>query len=135
MESSGHCVEVYANGDAPLVHADRAALACAVWNLLDNAVKYSPECQTVWADVGREDSRVAIRVRDRGLGIPVSEQRRVFEKFTRGVAAREAGIRGTGVGLAMVRHIAAAHGGEIKLESKPGEGSAFTLLLPAASRT
>jgi two-component system sensor histidine kinase SenX3 len=78
---------------------------------------------------------VAIRVRDRGLGIPVSEQRRVFEKFTRGVAAREAGIRGTGVGLAMVRHIAAAHGGEIKLESKPGEGSAFTLLLPAASRT
>lgn len=135
MESSGHRVEVCANGDAPLVHADRAALACAVWNLLDNAVKYSPECQTVWADVGREDGRAAIRVRDRGLGIPVSEQRRVFEKFTRGAAAREAGIRGTGVGLAMVRHIAAAHGGEIKLESKPGEGSAFTLLLPAVSRT
>ena len=130
-EAGGCRIQVRANGDAPLVRADRAALACAVWNLLDNAMKYSPDCQTVWADIERADGCAAIRIRDRGLGIPAAEQGRIFKKFVRGEEARIRGIRGTGVGLAMVRHIVTAHGGEIRLESKEGEGSAFTVLLPA----
>jgi signal transduction histidine kinase len=133
VEARGYHVEVHANGDTPLLRADRAALACAVWNLLDNAVKYSPECRTVWADVASDGGRAAIRVRDQGFGIPAVEQARIFEKFVRGEKAKEASIRGTGVGLAMVHHIVVAHGGEIRLESKTGEGSTFTLLLPAVS--
>ena len=133
VEANGFRVEVKVNGDTPLLRADRAALACAVWNLLDNAVKYSPECLTVWADVAREEGRAAIRVRDHGSGIPAAEQARIFDKFVRGEAAKQASIRGTGVGLAMVHHIVEAHGGEIRLESKIGEGSVFTLLLPAVS--
>jgi DNA-binding winged helix-turn-helix (wHTH) protein len=98
---------------------------------LDNAAKYSAESSPIEIEVERADSRAAIRVRDRGQGIPPSEHRRIFHKFVRGEAAMQAGIRGTGVGLAMVGHIVAAHNGEIKLESNPGEGSSFTLLLPA----
>jgi two-component system sensor histidine kinase SenX3 len=69
-------------------------------------------------------------VRDRGIGIPRSEQSRIFQKFVRGAAAAAARIKGTGIGLAMVKHIVAAHGGEIRLESAPGEGSRFTIFLP-----
>jgi signal transduction histidine kinase len=82
-EARGHRVEIQARADTPLVRADRAALACAVWNLVDNAVKYSPECPTVWADVERAGKFAVIRIRDRGLGIPPSEQARIFQKFVR----------------------------------------------------
>jgi two-component system sensor histidine kinase SenX3 len=67
------------------------------------------------------------------LGIPASEQQRIFEKFTRGEAARQGGIVGAGVGLAMVHRIMAAHGGGVRLESEPCRGSTFTLLLPGVS--
>lgn len=133
VEASGYRIEVTAEKETPLVNADRTALGSAVWNLLDNAVKYSPESSTVWIEVLREDGRAAVCVRDCGLGIPVPEQQRIFEKFTRGEAARQWGIRGTGVGLALVDRIMAAHGGEIRLESEPGRGSRFTLLLPGVS--
>jgi signal transduction histidine kinase len=130
VAASGYRVELHAEEETPLVNADRTALGSAVWNLLDNAVKYSPAERTVWIETGCDASRAAIRVRDRGLGIPVAERERIFEKFARGAAASNGGIRGTGVGLAMVRRIVAAHGGEIRLESEPGLGSTFTLLLP-----
>jgi signal transduction histidine kinase len=133
VEASGYQIEVAVNKNTPLVNADRTALGSAVWNLLDNAVKYSPECRQVWVDVLQEGGRAAIRVRDCGLGIPASEQKRIFEKFTRGEAAKQGGIVGTGVGLAMVQSIMSAHGGEVRLESEPGRGSTFTLLLPGAS--
>jgi len=132
-EARGHRIEIRAREDAPLVRADRAALTCAVWNLVDNAVKYSPACLTVWADVERAGEFAAIRIRDRGIGIPPAEQARIFQKFVRGAAVKQAGIRGTGIGLATVQYIAAAHRGELRLESKAGEGSAFTLLLPAVN--
>jgi signal transduction histidine kinase len=132
-EGERHPIRVHAQQDAPLVRADRAALSCALWNLLDNAAKYSGESSPIEVDVGRADSRAAIRVRDHGQGIPPTEHQRIFHKFVRGEAAMQAGIRGTGVGLAMINHIVAAHNGEIRLESHPGEGSSFTLLLPAVS--
>jgi signal transduction histidine kinase len=111
------------------IDGDREALAQALWNLLDNAVKYSGESRTVGVEV--ESGRlVAIRVADQGLGIPPAERRRIFEKFARGSSAVVAGIKGTGLGLAMVRHIADAHGGKVTLESRPGGGSTFTIELP-----
>jgi len=69
-------------------------------------------------------------VRDQGIGIPESEQKLIFRKFVRGAAAKTGGIRGAGVGLAMARQIANAHQGEIVVDSRPGEGSTFTVLLP-----
>jgi two-component system phosphate regulon sensor histidine kinase PhoR len=112
------------------IDGDREALAQALWNLLDNAVKYSGASRTVGVEVAGRGNVVAIRVRDEGLGIPSAERRRIFDKFARGSSAVAAGIKGTGIGLAMVRHIVDAHGGKVTLESRPGGGSTFTIELP-----
>jgi len=77
---------------------------------------------------------VAIAVRDQGLGIPPAEHEAIFRKFVRGAASRVNGIKGTGIGLAMVEHIVQAHGGTVRLESAPGAGSTFTVLLPARNQ-
>jgi two-component system phosphate regulon sensor histidine kinase PhoR len=114
--------------------ADRDAVGRAVWNLLDNAVKYSPEAREVQVDVAVEGGRVSIAVRDQGLGIPADEQRRIFERFVRGAESKRRRIRGTGIGLAMVRQIALAHGGAVGVTSEPGAGSCFTIVLPVGSR-
>ena len=114
------------------VDADPEALRRAVWNLLDNAVKYSPDADTVWVEAKRQNRQFSISVRDRGMGIAAADQRRIFQKFMRGSAAKTASIQGTGLGLAMVRHIVKAHHGEILVESEPGNGSAFTILLPVS---
>ena len=74
---------------------------------------------------------MAIRVRDQGAGIAQSEMKAIFRKLVRGSAAAAANVKGSGVGLAMVRHIVAAHGGEITVASEPGRGSTFTMLLPS----
>jgi signal transduction histidine kinase len=127
----GYHVELRTADGLPLIHADPEALGRAVWNLLDNAAKYSPECKTIWVEVEREGTRLAIRVRDRGLGIPAAEHAEILRKFVRGTAARTVEVKGTGIGLAMVKHIVDAHGGTLRLESVPGKGSTFSILLPA----
>ena len=100
-----------------------------MWNLLDNAVKYSPACRTVWVTViGTATARG--HVRDRGLGVPAAERRDIFQKFVRGAEAKRQNIAGTGIGLAMVQHIMTAHGGGVRVESEPGHGSTFTLVIP-----
>lgn len=132
VEERGYQVEVTLNGPLPRIRADREAVGLSLWNLLDNAVKYSPAGKTVWLEAAREDGRVAIRVRDKGLGIEPAEQRQIFKKFARAASAQAAGVKGTGLGLAMVHHIVAAHGGAIHVESQPGAGSTFTMLFPIA---
>ena len=95
-------------------------------------MKYSPECRTVWVDAAVEDHRVSISVRDQGMGIDPQEQRAIFQKFVRGNAAKKAGIKGTGIGLSMVQQISEALKGEVRVQSKVGAGSTFTILLPLA---
>ena len=126
----GYAVDLRIDSASAMIAGDREALTHAIWNLLDNAVKYSLDCRTVWVGVERETGRVAIHVHDRGMGIPAQEHNEIFRKFVRGAAAREGNIRGTGIGLAMVSHIVSAHGGEVCVASKPGVGSTFTLRLP-----
>ena len=126
----GYHIELEVNGATAKVAADREALTNALWNLLDNAVKYSLECRTVWVTVQSDKASVTIRVRDQGLGIPREEQQEIFRKFVRGGVAKAQNIKGTGIGLAMVDHIVKAHGGEVRVQSEPGAGSTFTLLLP-----
>ena len=130
-DDRGYHVELKAADRLPMILADPEALGRAVWNLLDNAAKYSPECKTIRVEVGPDESGLAIRVQDRGLGIPAAEQGDILRKFVRGSAARKLGIKGTGIGLAMVKHIVDGHGGTLRLESAPGEGSTFSILLPA----
>ena len=127
---ANHRIVVRVSGDTPLIKADGDALRCVLWNLLDNAVKYSPGCEEVRVDVGREDGHAVVRVSDRGLGIPDAEQPHIFEKFVRGEAATINAIRGTGLGLTLAHNIMTAHGGKIRVQSKAGQGSTFTLLLP-----
>jgi signal transduction histidine kinase len=128
--ASGYRIELNRPPAPITVRADREALAQAVTNLLDNAVKYSPECHTVWVNAVRDEGRVTIEVHDRGLGIPADEQRDIFERFVRGSNSKAMRIKGTGVGLATALHIARAHGGKILLRSEPGQGSRFTIVLP-----
>jgi signal transduction histidine kinase len=128
--AEGYELEVSVAAGLPSIRADREALGRALRNLLENAVRYSPGCRTVWLDVAREGARVAFRVRDRGYGTPPRERRAIFRKFVRGEAARAAGIKGTGVGLTIVSRVVEAHSGELRIDSRVGEGSTFTLLLP-----
>jgi len=131
--SSGRRIELKGNGNCRF-QADPEALGVALRNLVDNALKYSPNYPTVWLEWGLENGRVAIRVRDRGAGITPQERKEIFRKFVRGTAAAEGNVKGSGVGLAMVRHIVDAHQGEIQMESEVGEGSTFTVLLPKAAK-
>ncbi|MBP7828751.1 MAG: PAS domain-containing protein [Kiritimatiellae bacterium] len=103
----------------------------AVINLLDNAIKYSPPGSPVLVEGRREGDEVVIRVSDRGPGIPAEHQPRLFERFYRVDKARSRQLGGTGLGLAIVKHIAQAHGGSVSVESAPGQGSVFSLRLPA----
>jgi len=130
QRAAGHRFDVETAGTPPPVQADREALRCVLWNLFENAVKYSPDCDAVRVMVAGNPRRVEIAVRDQGVGIPRHEHRRIFERFVRGSAARERNIRGTGIGLAMARQIVRAHGGDITVESEPGQGSTFRVLLP-----
>ncbi len=128
--ANGFQIEVRFDPAAATVAADEEALRRAIRNLLENAVKYSPQCRTVWVDGAVNRHQAAISVRDRGMGIEPAEQRAIFQRFVRGADAKKAGIKGTGIGLAMVRQIVDAMGGDIRLESAPGTGSTFTILLP-----
>ena len=130
--SSGHTVAFAGNTAAP-IDGDEEALSTAVRNLLDNAVKYSPKAQAVDVGVQRRNGDVFISVQDHGIGIPAHEQGQIFTNFHRGEQARTRGIKGTGIGLAMVHEIVKAHHGRVEVESAPGAGSTFTIVLPARS--
>lgn len=128
-----HRVVFQGDGNAGCVLADRDALGRALWNLLDNAAKYSPGTAQIWIDLVRDQAAVLVHVRDAGMGIPLAEQPEIFATFVRGATAKAENIGGTGIGLAMVRHIAVAHGGSVEVASAQGSGSTFTLKLPAAA--
>jgi two-component system sensor histidine kinase SenX3 len=113
------------------VLGDRRQLVSAVFNLLENAVKYSEDGSHVEVGVGTSGGFVDIAVVDHGIGIPARDLERVFERFYRVDRARSRDTGGTGLGLAIVRHVAANHGGDVTVTSHEGEGSTFTLRLPA----
>ena len=103
----------------------------AVSNLTSNAIAYSPNGSTVSISRRRRDDQIDIAVTDRGIGIALADQERVFERFFRIDKARSRATGGTGLGLAIVKHVAANHNGNIRLWSRPGTGSTFTLSIPA----
>jgi signal transduction histidine kinase len=129
-DASGHRIEFTANSSRLLVDADREAMKRVVRNLVENAVKYSPDALSVSVDTGSDGRMAVLRVRDEGIGVPPEEQSRIFEKFVRGEAAKRACIQGTGIGLSMVKEIVGAHHGQVDLQSEVGRGSTFVVRLP-----
>jgi two-component system phosphate regulon sensor histidine kinase PhoR len=114
----------------PRILADRAALVDAIVNLLSNAYKYTGEEKRISLSAVTDGKHVKIAVKDNGIGIPLAEHRRIFEKFYRVDDSLSRSVEGSGLGLSIVRHVATAHGGRVVVESEPGQGSTFTLVLP-----
>jgi two-component system, OmpR family, sensor histidine kinase SenX3 len=112
------------------VFGDQDLLVTALRNLIDNAIRYSPENTRVGVGIRAKEGVVAISVTDQGEGIGPEEQERVFERFYRVDAARSRQTGGTGLGLSIVKHVVSNHGGEVTLWSQPGQGSTFTIRLP-----
>ena len=116
-------------------HGDRELIEYACYNLLTNAVKYSPQRTEVTVAATRDQGFVRIAVRDQGIGMDQKEVKQIFRKFYRTKKAEESGEAGTGIGLSIVQQIVEQHGGEIEVTSQPGAGSCFILVLPAAAPT
>ncbi len=139
IDAAGTQVEVDVPADLPPVSGDLVALRSALQNLVSNAIKYSGDAR--WVRVSARATgqgsgeMVEFAVEDRGLGIHADERARIFEAFSRGRAATDRQIQGSGLGLNLVQRIADAHGGSVSVSSEPGRGSAFTLRLPAARGT
>lgn len=133
-ERGGARLEIACDG-APVVEADPDAVRQILRNLLDNALRHAPESSAVRvASSPAGDDRVRLEVRDEGPGIPADHRERVFERFYRVDPGRSRASGGTGLGLSIVKHLAAAHGGEVGVDSVVGEGTAVWVTLPAARR-
>jgi len=130
IEQHGFAFEEKISSDIPPVIVDREAIARSLLNLVNNALKYSKDQKYIGVSLYRQNSRVNLEVQDHGIGIQKDEQEKIFEKFYRCGDPLVHNIKGSGLGLSLVRHIARAHGGEVLVESAPEQGSRFTIALP-----
>jgi signal transduction histidine kinase len=132
ITNSGFDIKTNIQPDLPPVLLDRDAMSQAISNLLDNAIKYSREVKQLSITTDRRGSDLSVEIADHGIGIPRSEQTKIFEKFYRVGNGLVHDVKGSGLGLSLVKHIIEAHKGTISVESEVGKGSRFTILLPFA---
>jgi len=131
LPAESKAIDLVVGGHADaMVYGDQDQLVTALRNLIDNAIRYSPENTRVGVGIRSKDGLVAVSVTDQGEGLSPEDQERVFERFYRVDAARSRHTGGTGLGLSIVKHVVANHGGEVTLWSQPGHGSTFTIRLP-----
>jgi two-component system, OmpR family, phosphate regulon sensor histidine kinase PhoR len=130
LAQDGFELRLAVDDGTPHISGDRDAITQAVLNLLSNAVKFSGSSRVVELGLERRNGAAVIRVTDRGRGIEPAERQAIFRTFYRSPAAEADGIPGTGIGLALVAHVAAGHGGRVDVDSEPGHGSTFCLVLP-----
>lgn len=116
--------------DLPPIRADREAVAEALINMIDNAMKYAAQERSITLRTGSAGTGVFAEVQDRGIGIAPDQQKKIFEKFYRAQDPQVHATKGSGLGLSLVRHIMDAHGGQVTVTSRPGQGSTFRLLFP-----
>jgi signal transduction histidine kinase len=132
IEQAGIVVDVQMSPDVPPVLGDEVALRRVFQNLIGNAIKYGASGKWIGLSAARSGSEVRVTVADRGIGIQPAEQARIFEPFYRASDAVSAQIHGAGLGLSLVQRIVESHGGRVTVRSTPGQGSEFTVQLPAA---
>jgi signal transduction histidine kinase len=132
IQQHGFAFEENISADIPPVNVDREAIARSLLNLVNNALKYSKDDKYIGVSLYRSNGSVNLEVRDHGIGIPAHEQEKIFEKFYRCGDPLVHNVKGSGLGLSLVRHIARAHGGDVSVESHPQKGSKFTIALPLA---
>ena len=130
IQQNGFGFEEHISPDIPSVKVDREAIARSLLNLINNALKYSKDDKYIAVKLYRTNSSVKLEVQDRGIGIPANEQEKIFEKFYRCGDPLVHNVKGSGLGLSLVRHIVRAHGGDVLVESAPDKGSKFTIALP-----
>lgn len=130
IEQQGFSFEEKIADDIPPVMVDREAIARSLLNLVNNAIKYSSDDRYLGVNLQRSNGSVKLEVVDHGIGIAREEHSKIFEKFYRVCDPLVHNTKGSGLGLCLVRHIAHAHGGNVEVESVPGKGSKFSLLLP-----
>jgi len=130
IEQHGFSFEENISNDVPPVTVDREAIARSLLNLVNNALKYSRDKKYIGVNLYRSNGSVNLEVCDHGIGISPDEQEKIFEKFYRCGDPLVHNIKGSGLGLSLVRHIARAHGGDVTVVSAPEEGSKFTIALP-----
>jgi len=133
IRSQGFTLDLQIEQALPPALVDGQTISQAVTNLIDNAVKYSTQVKEIRVRVYRAENQIGIEVADKGIGIPGSEQRRVFDKFYRVNNSLVHETKGSGLGLSLTKSIVEAHHGRIDLDSHPGGGSRFTILLPACA--
>jgi signal transduction histidine kinase len=135
IEQQGFALEENIDESVPPVVVDREAIARALVNLVNNALKYSTEEKFLGVKLYRDNGQVKLEVADHGIGIARRDQAKIFEKFYRAGDPLVHNTKGSGLGLSLVRHISEAHGGDIAVESTPGKGSRFVLSLPLTAKS
>ena len=130
LEKKGFTVAEHIDPDLPETRFDPKAVASALVNLLSNAMKFSPDRKEIAVRLFRRDGAAVIQVEDKGIGISPGDLAGIFKRFYRAKNAAVSETRGSGLGLTLVKHTAEAHGGTVEVESEPGKGSLFSIVLP-----
>jgi signal transduction histidine kinase/tetratricopeptide (TPR) repeat protein len=130
VRHEGFEIGLNVEGPLPLIAVDRTALSQAITNLIDNAIKYSGDSRKISVSASLEEQAVAIAVQDFGIGIKKEDIPRLFERFYRGGDELTRTVKGSGLGLTLVKEIVEAHRGKVQVESEPGKGSLFSIWLP-----
>lgn len=130
LEQKGFTFDIIKDELIPIIKIDEEAVSEAIVNLVDNAVKYSDKRKEITIRTGKENNFAFVEVEDKGIGIPMKDQKKVFEKFFRVSSGNIHNVKGSGLGLSIVKHIVDAHRGKIELISEVGKGSKFRLLFP-----
>jgi len=130
LAESGFDILYNCTDQVPLIPADKDAILQVIYNLVDNAIKFSGKSRQIDISLISKNDELQLCVKDYGIGIPIKDQEKIFDRFYRGTEPQRLGIKGSGIGLTIVKRIVEAHGGTIALESETGKGSTFTVILP-----